>query len=125
MRANTVRPFAFTPASNLFIVSFGPWLLGCAVNPSTAIACLMIRSAATASGAQDELGDLLRMSDQRQVTGVYLDHPCMHAVGKEALQLGQQAWRQSASINHLDISWSACTCTGAPRLPTVPGTITR
>jgi hypothetical protein len=39
MRANTVMPFAFTSASNLLIVSFGPWLLGSVVNPSTAIDC--------------------------------------------------------------------------------------
>src|SRR6516162_6071104 len=39
MRANTVKPFAFTAASSLFIVSFGPWLLLIVVNPSTAIAC--------------------------------------------------------------------------------------
>src|SRR5262249_17406245 len=32
-------PFAFTSASSLFIVSFGPRLLGSVVNPSTAIAC--------------------------------------------------------------------------------------
>jgi hypothetical protein len=39
MRANTVRPFAFTAASSLSIVSFGPWLLRIVINPSTAIAC--------------------------------------------------------------------------------------
>src|SRR6516162_5968414 len=39
MRANTVKPFAFTAASSLFIVSFGPWLLRIVVNPSTAIPC--------------------------------------------------------------------------------------
>jgi hypothetical protein len=39
MRANTVKPFAFTAASSLFIVSFGPWLLRIVINPSTAIAC--------------------------------------------------------------------------------------
>src|SRR5262249_34065657 len=32
-------PFAFTSASSLFIVSFGPWLLRRVINPSAAIAC--------------------------------------------------------------------------------------
>jgi hypothetical protein len=31
-------PFAFTSASSLFIVSFGPWLLGIVINPCAAIA---------------------------------------------------------------------------------------
>src|SRR5262249_48601313 len=39
MRANIVRPFAFTSASSRFIVSFGPWLLRIVINPSAAIAC--------------------------------------------------------------------------------------
>src|SRR5262245_28441316 len=38
MRANPVSPFAFTATSSLFIVSFGPMLLGMVINPSAAIA---------------------------------------------------------------------------------------
>src|SRR5882724_4314534 len=45
------------------------------------------RSAATAGGAQDEVGNLLRVSDQRQVTGVHLDRRRMHSLGKETLEL--------------------------------------
>src|SRR5262245_1850190 len=39
MRANTVRPFAFTAASSLFIVSRGPWSFAIVVNPAVAIGC--------------------------------------------------------------------------------------
>src|SRR5437899_11656856 len=42
------------------------------------LGCGWSRSAATAGGAQDEVGNLLRVSDQRQVTGVHLDRLRMH-----------------------------------------------
>src|SRR5882724_3396775 len=45
------------------------------------------RSAATAGGVQDEVGNLLRVSDQRQVTGVHLDRLRLHTVCKETLEL--------------------------------------
>lgn len=38
MRANTVRPLAFTSASSRSIVSFAPKLLAMVINPSAAIA---------------------------------------------------------------------------------------
>jgi hypothetical protein len=38
MRANTVMLFAFTSASSLFMVSFGPRLLRTVVNPCTGMA---------------------------------------------------------------------------------------
>src|SRR6267143_6011044 len=44
-------------------------------------------SAATAGGVQDEVGNLLRVSDQRQVTGVQLDRLRPHTVCQETLQL--------------------------------------
>src|SRR3954470_19483403 len=44
-------------------------------------------SAAVASGAQDQLGDLPRMRDQRQVPRVELDRLGLHALGEEALKL--------------------------------------
>src|SRR5437660_6019120 len=51
------------------------------------LGCGWSRSAATAGGAQDEVGNLLRVSDQRQVTGVHLDRLRMHTACKETLQL--------------------------------------
>ena len=47
----------------------------------------MSASAGTAGGVQDEISNLLRVSDQRQVTGVHLDRLRMHTVCKEPLQL--------------------------------------
>src|SRR5881409_3745889 len=47
----------------------------------------MRASAGTAGGVRDEISNLLRVSDQRQVTGVHLDRLRMHAVCKETLQL--------------------------------------
>jgi len=58
--AKTVNPLAFTAASNLSIVSFGPKLLGTVTNPSAAIGrtpkSQMLRIAATkAFGVRDIL----------------------------------------------------------------------
>src|SRR5207249_9431566 len=47
----------------------------------------MSASAGTAGGVQDEVSNLLRVSDQRQVTGVHLDCFRTHTVCKETLQL--------------------------------------
>ena len=47
----------------------------------------MSASAATAGGVQDEISNLLRVSDKRQVTGVHLDRLRMHTVCEETLQL--------------------------------------
>src|SRR2546428_4515054 len=50
----------------------------------------MSASAGTAGGVQDEISNLLRVSNQRQVTGVHLDRLRMHAVCQETLQLGRR-----------------------------------
>src|SRR2546427_11447188 len=47
----------------------------------------MSASAAPAGGVQDEISNLLRVCDQRQVTGVHLYRLRMHTVCKEPLQL--------------------------------------
>src|SRR3989441_10118162 len=47
----------------------------------------MSASAAPVGGVQDEISDLLGVSDQRQVTGVHLDRLRMHTVCEEPLQL--------------------------------------
>jgi hypothetical protein len=47
------------------------------------------QSAATASSVQDQIGDLVRMRDQRQMTGLNLDRLGFHPIGPEALQLGR------------------------------------
>src|SRR5215467_11264323 len=57
MRANIVRPFAFTSASSRFIVSLGPWLLRNVINPSAAIACTPHSHIAAANA---KFRDLLR-----------------------------------------------------------------
>src|SRR5437867_5647995 len=47
----------------------------------------MRASAGTAGGVRDEISNLPRVSDKRQVTGVHLDRLRMHTVCKETLQL--------------------------------------
>jgi hypothetical protein len=44
-------------------------------------------SAALPSGVQDQLGDLARMRDQRQVPRVEVDRVGLQALGEEALKL--------------------------------------
>ena len=46
-------------------------------------------SAAVASGAQDQFGDLSRMRDQREVPRVELGRVGLHALREEALKLGR------------------------------------
>jgi hypothetical protein len=47
------------------------------------------QSPAMASSVQDQIGDLVRMRDQRQMTGLNLDRLGLHPIGHEALQLGR------------------------------------
>jgi hypothetical protein len=56
-----------------------------AYSPSIAV-CYGIL-AGCPGGVQDQLGHLLRMSNQREVTGVDLDRCGVHALGEEALKL--------------------------------------
>src|ERR1700751_2451489 len=51
---------------------------------------MSMAAAGSPGGLHDQLCDLVRVGDQRQVAGIDLDRRGVHAVGKEALKLGRR-----------------------------------
>ena len=51
---------------------------------------MSMAAAGSPGGLRDQLCDLVRVGDQRQVAGIDLDRGGVHAVGKEALKLGRR-----------------------------------
>ena len=57
---------------------------------STLGSVMSMAAAGSPGGLHDQLCDLVRVGDQRQVAGIDLDRRGVHAVGKEALKLGRR-----------------------------------
>jgi hypothetical protein len=72
------------------------WLCGCwrpyasGQGVLTLGSVMSMAAAGSPGGLHDQLCDLVRVGDQRQVAGIDLDRRGVHAVGKEALKLGRR-----------------------------------